>query len=123
MTTHLTPSEVGHLVSLVCSIRPEWPAFYLQGVLDGHRDQLGATDLAVATLRAAANPDLRTPKAIMWRGRHWDHATTTPAEITAGPRCDVCGKREDRCYLERPGPDEHPFTPPTLDRPGVPGRR
>lgn len=103
--------NVRHIAALVCEARPQWDPGLVQVVLLSHVGQVDGSDLAVAAIRAACNPDLPTPKAIGWRGPHWDGLATTPPHVTTGPRCSVCGKVEPRCYGERPGPDDHAFDP------------
>lgn len=105
------PVQVDHITALVCQVRPDWPAWQVKSVLQSHAGQVHLADLAVAALRAAQSPTLQTPRAIGWRGPHWDGATTLPPAIAPRARCGVCGKTEDRCAIDRPGPDDHTFEP------------
>lgn len=100
-----------HVTALVCQERPEWDPALVRLVLHAHTALVDGTDLAVAALRCAADRYYLTPKAIGWRGRHWDGLDSKPLEARTGPRCSVCGKPEPRCYGERPGPDDHAFEP------------
>lgn len=106
-----TPEDVDHLSALVSSIRPDWQAWLVRQVLAAHRDRVDLADLSEAAVRCARDSQLSTPKAITFRGAHWRGLDTAPPEITGGPRCDTCGKREPQCLTERPGPDDHPFEP------------
>lgn len=108
--------ELQAIAFLVAQIRGEWPAAVTMSVLQAHAGQCDAGDLAVAALRAAMNPEYRTPKTIGWRGPHWDGSKTKPNQVQLR-RCNTCGKREDRCAMERPGlDDDHDFEP-SLERP------
>lgn len=102
--------ELDAIAFLVTQSRPDWSL--VRTVLEAHRTQVTASDLAVAALRAAANPDYRTPRTIGWRGPHWHGLDTAPVTVLALPRCGVCGKREDLCETQRIGQDDdHDFEP------------
>lgn len=100
---------VNHIAALVHDARPDWELTLLRIILSAHRSQCAGADLAIAALRAAQNPNLLTPKAIGWRGAHWEGLATRPVEAESSARCGECGKPESRCYTERPGPDDHVF--------------
>ncbi len=107
-----TTQDLASIVQLVSEMRPDWDSNLISLVLIAHRDQVDAADLAVAAIRAAQDPEHRTPKVIGWRGHHWDGARTKPPRIRDLEICGVCGKPEDRCYSERPGhDDDHDFEP------------
>lgn len=107
---HMSDHEVTLTADLVVLVRPDWERWLVRQVLNSHRDVCDAADLARAAIGAASNPDFHNPKAIMWRGRHWDGAATLPPDMTPRARCRVCGKTEDRCAVERPGTgDDHRF--------------
>lgn len=118
MPTNTTFSQatLDHLVELLAQARPEWDSGLVRVVLHSHRFQVDGTDLAIAALRAARNPDLLTPKAIGWRGRHWDGLSTRPADIVTHTRCGVCGKLEPQCVTQRFGDDDHQHEPTDLTR-------
>lgn len=104
--------ELEAIAFLVSESRPEWQQGLVLAVLTGHRNQVDAADLAIAALRAARNPDFRTPKTIGWRGPHWYGLATTPPEIARKARCGICGKPEDKCETQRVGVgDDHEFEP------------
>lgn len=101
---------INHIADLVFAARPQWDTWLVRAVLQGHALQVDATDLAIAALRCAKNPDMPGPKAIGWRGPHWDGLATTPPNIAATERCAICGKPEPQCYSRRPGlDDDHIF--------------
>lgn len=109
---HASPTDLAMIATLTASVRPDWPSHLVESVLQSHAHQVHVADLACAAMRAAQNPDLRTPKAIGWRGPHWDGAKTTPLHHEPRERCNVCGKTEPRCVTERPGrDDDHEFEP------------
>lgn len=112
-----SPETIGHITALVAGIRPDWDPGLVKIVLHSHAGQVAAEDLAVAAIRAAGNLDLPTPKAIGWRGIHWDGAETLPREVAPRERCGVCGKTEPACYSTRPGvDDDHRFEPVAVTR-------
>lgn len=105
-----TQDTLDHIAALVEQVRPEWEPSLVKIVLRHHCSLVDGNDLAIAALRAAANLDLPNPKAIGWRGKHWDGLDTVPLEVKSPDRCDTCGKPEPRCWSERPGrDDDHVF--------------
>lgn len=111
-----TTTNLAHIAALVVEERPEWDHGLVFVILRSHTSMVDGSDLAVAALRCAQNRKWATPKAIGWRGPHWDGLDSKPIEVRSGPRCDVCGKYEAACWGQRPGPDDHPFTPRAGDR-------
>lgn len=112
-----TTDAIEHIAALVVQQRPEWDAALVKIILHSHAGQVDGNDLAIAALRAAGNPDLPTPKAIGWRGRHWDGLGTVPPDVAPAERCFVCGKREPECWSSRPGrDDDHVFEPRPVTR-------
>lgn len=108
--THATRDHCQAIASLAHAARPDWPEPAILSVLQSHAAQVHLADLTVAAMRAAQRPEFRTPRAIGWRGPHWDGAKTLPVEVAAKDRCDTCGKVESRCLTERPGlDDDHVF--------------
>lgn len=100
------PADLQAIARLAHSTRPDWPEAAILTVLQSHAAQVHLADLTVAAMRAAQRPEFRTPRAIGWRGPHWDGAKTMPLEVAAKDRCDTCGKTEPRCLTERPGQDD-----------------
>lgn len=106
---------IAHIAALVHDARRDWDVVVVKLVLGAHRTQCAGTDLFIAALRAAQNDQFLTPKAIGWRGPHWDGLATRPVEAESAVRCDTCGKTEPRCYSDRPGKDDdHVFRPNRL---------
>lgn len=111
---HASRSEVDHLALLIIGLRPEWDEGLVRVVLLSHRDQCDASDLAIAALRAARNPDCPHPKWLGHRGPWWDVAITTPVYVKPTERCQICNKTEPDCYSQRPGAgDDHRFETPS----------
>lgn len=109
---NLSPTVCQEIAELVSLFRPDWPAHIVRSVLESH-PHAEALPVAIAALRAAANPDLPHPRSIMWKGKHWQGIEgTLPAAVRPLERCEVCGKTEELCYTA-PGraQDDHPFTP------------
>lgn len=112
MTYHAGTDTITALATLVYAERPDWDEWIVRAVLSSHSLQVAGTDLAIAALRCARDRNMPGPKAIGWRGPHWEGLETKPPHLLTGPRCDVCGKLEAACYGERPGKDDdHQFTP------------
>lgn len=100
------------LADLVIKLRPKWDRWILLSVLQSHAHNVTLEDLTVASVRVASDPTIDTPKAIGWKSRHYRDLDTAPVMVhKQRERCDVCGKTEERCITERPGPDDHAYTP------------
>jgi hypothetical protein len=107
-----TTDTLDHIAALVVQTRPAWDLNLVRSILAAHAHQVDGADLAVAAIRCAMNLDLHWPKAIGWRGAHWDGLDTKPPEARNAPLCYICHKPEPRCYTERPGrDDDHHFEP------------
>lgn len=100
---------LNHLLHLVHQARPEWDPALVRVVLLDLVPYVHGNDLAIAALRAAADDNLPGPKAIRWRGQHWQGLGSTPPEIKAVEWCGICGRREPDCYSTRFAGDDHPF--------------
>lgn len=110
MTYTASAETVDHLAALVQQARPAWELTTIRLVLLAHAGTVDGTDLAIAALRAAIDPNLPSPKAIGWRGPHWRDLKTCPPSAAKSPLCWVCNKPEHRCYSERKGvDDDHAF--------------
>lgn len=105
------PEQLEHITALVVEVRPEWDAGLVRAILHAHAAHVSTADLAVAAIRYATIPDAPGPKGIGWRGPHWRDLATAPPAVAPRARCGVCGRPEDRCWGERPGPDDHQFEP------------
>lgn len=98
------------LAGLLHSLRSDWDRWLILSVLQSHPD-VDLSDLIVASVRCAQDPQAPA-KAIGWRTRYWSGLDTAPVVVADGRRrCSVCGKPERRCLTERPGPDDHPWSP------------
>lgn len=106
-----TPTDQDNLVDLVHSLRPDWDKWMVRSVIQSHAHAHALADLVVAATRYAADPTNRDPRGIGWRGKHWRDLDTEPTRngVNQRVRCYTCGKTEDRCLTERPGPDDHEF--------------
>ena len=113
MTYAPSHETTDHLIALAVQERPDWEPGLVRLVLDDLvRKGVTGTDLAIATLRLAADPKRLPVKAIGWRGIHWRDLDSTPPEVQLSARCLVCGKPEHRCLTERPGgDDDHEYEP------------
>ena len=112
MSSTASPETLDHLTALVAQAEPRWDPSLVKVVLLSHRSTVDGTDLAIAALRCAKSGKFPTPKAIFWRGPHWDGLATTPPELRPRETCGICGRTEERCYSTRVGiDDDHRFEP------------
>lgn len=105
------PESLAHLSALVYQARPSWDAGLVRIVLADLARRVDGSDLAVAAIRAACDPSIATPRAIGFRGRHWDDLGTAPEGTKGGPRCRTCGLVESRCVVRPGADDDHDFDP------------
>lgn len=116
----LTQAEAQSLTNLVRAVRSQTPgagAWDEAGVMAALRkvSQLGLVEVIGAAIRAAENPDLKTPAAIGNPATEvWRPAPPKPVAYVPTPRedyCDWCGKTRDLCQLIATGPtgDGHEF--------------
>lgn len=110
--TYPTHEDRVHLAELVVAVRPKWERWLVLSILQSHSHNVTLVDMTIAAMRIANDPTIDTPKAIGWKNKHYRDLDTAPAIVTKHrERCDVCGKPEERCLTERPGPDDHDYTP------------
>ena len=86
----MTRKDAEHLTALLHAIRPTWDP---QGILHALGDVAGR-DLAtvvVAAVRAATNPQVKTPAVIAMPGPHWETTAPRKQVVDAAARCDDCG--------------------------------
>ncbi len=103
---------VQKVTAVVLELRPDWDEYVVQALVSDLSQRLPLESWVPAVIRGAATPDLTSPRAILWRGPHWDDAKVKPPEVEERDRCDVCGRTESRCVMTRPGVgDDHVFTP------------
>lgn len=102
------------LAEIIIKIRPAWPHWLICSVLQAHAHNVTLEDLTIAAVRVAMDKTIDTPKAIGWKSRHYRDLDTAPMIVSKQrERCDICGKTEERCVTDRPGPDDHVYTPHT----------
>jgi hypothetical protein len=106
----LTREQATALADLVHLLRPEWDRAGIFTAL-GHCQKLNPFDVAMAAIRAAASPDVRTPGVIPnTRGDHW-HEKVAPPTSPRPPKpheaCRVCGRHHDACDCDG-GPTVRP---------------
>lgn len=122
MAQMITREQADLLAALAADIRPNdatrWDKPGIVAALAKLRTAPLA-DVAMALLRAAADPTARTPACITnTQSPHWAERLTPPGTGVAPPRtrecCRLCGRHADRCICED-GPTTRPpeRTPPT----------
>lgn len=98
---HLTKDAAADLAALLHRLRPEWHTTAIVNALHQAVVQRrgNAPTIAIAALRAAANPDCRTPAGILHEGAHWMNAlpASRPTRVDRASLCSVCSLHEDRC--------------------------
>lgn len=118
----LTQSDAHAIAHLVRSIRTQTPgagSWDEAGIIAALKKvkALHLAEVVGAAVRAAENPDLRTPAAIGNPGTEvWRLAPPKPVAYVPTPReefCELCGKRRAMCEQISEGPtgDGHKFVP------------
>lgn len=106
-----TTADLVALTDIVRSLRPDWDRWLIESILQSHHARVHVADLVVACTRYARDLGNTDPRGMCWRGQHWRGLDTQPNAANSHVRCYVCGKPQDRCLNERPGPDDHAFEP------------
>lgn len=111
----MTKEQAQRLAALVHSLRSDWdePGVMSQLLKVRTGDPF---NIALATIRAAANPKATTPGVIaVTTGEHW-REKVTPSEAPRPPRvdeaCSTCGMHLDKCL----GGHESTTRPARTDR-------
>lgn len=117
MTYVMGEETAAHVAALVTIERPEWDAALVKIVLLSHAHAFDGSDLAIAAIRCAQDPQSPAPKAIAWNGPHWRGLRTQPTPHPDRERCGICGKPQPVCVYNRPGKDDdHQFEPKASSR-------
>lgn len=93
----ITKPQAKALANLLHELRPDWDPQGLLTAIHTARTKSGNFDLAIAAIRAAATPSVRTPAVIGMDGPHWHPYQTAPAtprqHVQATGRCSKpdCG--------------------------------
>lgn len=103
-------STVDHAVALVFNARPQWDPSLVRVIFLSH-PEVDVTDLTIAALRLARDPNAYHPKGIAWRGAHWEGLDTRPTDQRTWTWCGVCGRPEPECLSVRFGGDDHEHEP------------
>lgn len=108
----LSREQAQALAHLAHLLRPAWNAEGIMAVLQRVQDA-DPFEAALATLRAAGDPKVKTPGVIPGPGSHWNEADPKVPEVRARPAepkpseaCAICGKRADEAH-----PADHTFVP------------
>lgn len=67
----MTMAQGQKLAAFLHEMRPDWDERGILPALQGARDRAGNFDLAIAAIRAAGDPNNRTPAVIGMDGAHW----------------------------------------------------
>jgi hypothetical protein len=119
MASMITRSQADLLAALAADIRPtnasRWDKPGIVAALAKVKTAPLA-DVAMALIRAATDPEARTPACITnTNSPHWAERITPPGEGVQPPRpseaCKVCGRHGDRCICEVTGPVWRPSSP------------
>ncbi|UFU03456.1 hypothetical protein LQF12_02260 [Ruania suaedae] len=90
MMTKLQQRSAQALTVLIHEIRPAWDEQGIYAALGKARDMGTLPEIATAAIKAALDPEAKTPGIIASQGPHW----RTPPEATASQPI-----REDRCKV------------------------
>ena len=93
--TQLTQSQATSLAGFINTIRPSWDPRGIVTALKDARARGTAAEVAVAAIRAAAEPTNRTPAVIALEGPHWQQPTT-PGRVGLGAFVQVT-ERQSCC--------------------------
>lgn len=108
------------LANLIHVLRPEWDRAGIFSAL-GHCKDRNEFDVAMAAIRAAADPETRSPGRIPSGGDHW-HERVAPVTAPRPPKpddcCRTCGRAMhtpdvvcDQPTKRPPAPTEDPAAP------------
>lgn len=90
----MTREEAEALTNLIHELRPEWDRGGIFKALGLVKDR-NPFDVSMAALRAAADPETRTPGRIPTAGDHW-HERISPTVAPRPPKpseaCRTCGR-------------------------------
>lgn len=111
----ITAPQAKALAALLHELRPDWDPQGLLAAIHGARTKGSNFELAIAAIRAAATPSVRTPAVIGMDGPHW-HPEPAPKPHSRGPepntscpRCHWPHGPNEPC--ERRDPLEHRLSP------------
>lgn len=115
----VTDQQARALAFLAAAVRPYRAPTWDEAGIVANIAKVRDRDLALvamAVIRAAADPALKSPGVIPTNGPHWTEKLTEPKwqpeVLTPAERCSVCSQREDRCRaLAAKDPDPHEFLP------------
>jgi len=86
----LSKPQAQAIAHLVHQLRPEWSERGIMAQL-GKLTTRRATDVALASIRAAADPEAKTPGVIPTPGSHWDEGVQYEASRLP--------KRDEECHI------------------------
>src|SRR4051812_18645381 len=96
----LSREQAQALAHLTHLLRPAWNVEGIMAVLQRVQDA-DPFEAALATIRAAGDPKVKTPGVIPGPGSHWNEADpkepekpTRPVEPKPSEACAICGKRD-----------------------------
>lgn len=110
----LDKATAEHLAAVVAALRSDWDERGIVAALAQARDRGDVSQVAMAAIRAAADPSNRTPAVIAMEGPHWREKPAAarikdPAYATVPfeEACVTCGRSEYWCRAaERPVDDD-----------------
>lgn len=104
-----TDQHIRAIAFLAAAIRPAgkpWDQAGIVAALEKCRDR-DLANVAMAALRAAVDPNVRTPGVIPTPGPHWnERLTDTATQRNVGPWCTSCGQNRSAPVHTT----DHPFT-------------
>lgn len=100
MTTNepMTEAQAKSLADVLAEIRPgNWKQPQLLKLFWDHRAEHPFPDLALAAVRAAANPAVKSPDVIFMPGSHWDFPKIEAPKPKPEPCPDHIGEAAHNC--------------------------
>src|SRR3954470_24040241 len=92
---------------LVRTIRPSWDALTTANVIIELAETMPFERVMLAAVKAATNPDNRSPLSIRWQEIPGEDRT---GKYSHEPRCEICLLRKTRCrYVAEKTGDRHEY--------------
>ncbi len=82
---------VQKVTAVVLELRPDWDEYVVRALVSDLSQRLPLESWVPAVIRGAATPDLTSPRAILWRGPHWDDAKVKPPRSRSGTGVTCAG--------------------------------
>lgn len=100
MIGELTHKQATTLAAFLHELRGDWDRPGIIAELGKARAMAPASDLAIAAVRAASDPNNRTPAVIGMEGAHWRGSAVAPKRtFVRAETCGICSLPRNACEL------------------------